>query len=403
MSFKTCERVVAAVSNRRSKNQPAKPLIFFSHATRLDGLETAATVKLLALSLLLLLAACDRTAVHTEAPPQTPTGVEQIQIPEHGAYTGAYIDFGETEDNVTLEGIERFETMVGKHQAIVASSSYWGQQTFPTDNVNLITRHGSIPLIFWSPWDKPYEEDKGPDRFSLAAILDGKFDDYIDQWAESARQFGHPMFVSFCNEMNGSWFPWSGCFYGANKILPGDGPKKFAGPEFFKKAYRYVVDRVRAKGARNIIWVFHLMNYSYPQDTWNLAAQYYPGSDYVDWLGLSVYGQQDAYDPWSNFLPLLEWPYEELRRLDSSKPFMLAEWGIGEFPKFGDKAHFISDFYNSIPTKFPKIKAAVFWHERWLNEDDSYSNLRVNSSQEALDAYRKGVASPYWLDHPSYR
>jgi beta-mannanase len=321
-------------------------------------------------------------------------------VPEHGAYTGAFIDFGDTEDDVTLEAIENFEDLVGKHQAIIASSSYWGEQTFPTENINLIWRHGSIPLIFWSPWDKPYDEDSGPDKFSLSAIIEGKWDAYIDQWAESARQFGQPMFVSFCNEMNGTWFPWSGCFYGGKNVVPGTNPKKYEGPEVFKTAYRHVVDRVRAKGATNILWVFHVMNYSYPQDVWNLAAQYYPGPDYVDWLGLSVYGEQDREDPWVDFIPLMEWPYEEMRRIDPGKPVMLAEWGIGEFPKFGKKSQFISDFFSSMKSKYPNVKAAVFWHERWQNEDDAYSNLRVNSTPEAQEAYRNGVGDPYWLGDP---
>ena len=38
-------------------------------------------------------------------------------------------DFGDVEDDVTLEMIEDFEEMVGKHQAVIASSSYWGEQT----------------------------------------------------------------------------------------------------------------------------------------------------------------------------------------------------------------------------------------------------------------------------------
>ena len=52
---------------------------------------------------------------------------QQLVVPDHGAYTGAYIDFGDEEDDVTLEAIENFEKMVGKHQAIVGSSSYWGE------------------------------------------------------------------------------------------------------------------------------------------------------------------------------------------------------------------------------------------------------------------------------------
>jgi hypothetical protein len=43
------------------------------------------------------------------------------------------------------------------------------------------------------------------------------------------------------------------------------------------------------------------------------------------------------------------------------------------------------------------VKAAVYWHERWQNVDQSYSNLRVNSSVESLNAYREGVANPDWL------
>src|SRR5207247_9633154 len=120
-----------------------------------------------------------------------------------------------------------------------------GEQTFPTANVNLIWRHGSIPMIFWSPWDKPYEENHGPDKFSLTNILAGQWDDYIDKWGEAARDFGQPMFVSFANEMNGSWFPWSGLFYGAGEPIPGE-KGKYQGTEMFKKAHRYVVDRVRA-------------------------------------------------------------------------------------------------------------------------------------------------------------
>src|ERR1700741_892328 len=80
-----------------------------------------------------------------------PSGPVEVVIPERGAYTGAFMDFGDAEDDVTLEMIEDFETLVGKHQAIIASSSYWGEQSFPVDNLNVIWRHGSLPLVFWSP------------------------------------------------------------------------------------------------------------------------------------------------------------------------------------------------------------------------------------------------------------
>lgn len=365
------------------------------------------TSHLLAALLLASLAACDRSASPTsDGPPSSHrpvAGELKLAIPQHGIYQGAYIDWGDKEDAVTFEAIDRFDKMVGKHQAIIASSSYWGEQTFPTENLDVIVNHGSIPLVFWSPWDKPYEESKGPDKYSLTSIIAGEHDAYIDMWAEKARDFGFPMIVSFANEMNGEWFPWSGVLYGGSKILPGTQPYKYEGPETFKKAYRHVVDRVRAKGAKNVQWVLHLMNYSLPQEPWNLAAEYYPGPDYCDWLGFSLYGVQFADDEWAPYYHLLDWPVEEMRRIDATKPVMVCEWGVGEFPTLGSKADWFRDAFKQMKDpKYANLKACVYWHERWQNDDGRYSNLHVNSSPEALAAYRQGVADPFYLADPVY-
>ncbi|MBE2204199.1 MAG: beta-mannanase [Chthoniobacterales bacterium] len=311
-------------------------------------------------------------------------------VPSAGLLFGAYMDFGETEDHVTLEGIQAFESLVGKAPAIIASSSYWGEQNFPKSNLALIDRHGAIPMIYWSPWDKPYVQNQGPDRFSLKEILSGKWDAYIDSWADGAKDFGKPFFVSFCNEMNGDWFPWSGVYYGGEN----------GGNEVFKQAWKYVVSRVRARGATNIRWVFHVNAFPGINEDWNLMASYYPGPDYVDWLGLSVYGKQFRSEGnWAEFRDLLAWPYEEISSLDPAKPVMLAEFGVGEFPKSGDKAKWIREALTLTP-KHPRIKAAIFWHERWQNEDGTYSNLRANSSPSALEAFRKGIARPEWVGSP---
>jgi Glycosyl hydrolase family 26 len=320
----------------------------------------------------------------------------EILLPATGAYTGAFMDFGDAEDEVTLETIEDFENLVGKRQAIIASSSYWGEQSFPSRNLDVIWRHGALPLVFWSPWDRPYEQNHGPDKFSLIAITEGKWDEYIDKWGDAAREFGKPMIVAFGNEMNGDWFPWSGWYYGADD-LTGDKPDQWEGPEHFKAAYRHVVDRVRARGAANIQWMFHTNNYSYPVDTWNFAAAYYPGPEYADWLGLSVYGQQFKDEPWANIPSLVDWPYEEMSRLDPKTPIMIAEWATGEFPRSGNKGAWIQDGLDLFRSRYPRIKAAVYWHERWQNPDLTYSNLRVNSSVESLEAYRKAVAHPDWV------
>src|SRR5438552_18702118 len=105
-----------------------------------------------ALSLALVLAGCGKPLSKTQMDPNGPV---EVAVPEHGAYTGAFMDFGDAEDDVTLETIEEFEQMVGKHQAIIASSSYWGEQNLPVYNLNVICRDASVPLVVWSAVDRP--------------------------------------------------------------------------------------------------------------------------------------------------------------------------------------------------------------------------------------------------------
>ncbi|WP_448383805.1 glycoside hydrolase family 26 protein [Desulfosoma sp.] len=312
-------------------------------------------------------------------------------------YTGAYIDFGDKEDAVSLEAIEDFERLVGRHQVVIASSSFWGEQNFPRRSMEIISRHGSVPLLFWSPWDRPYVEHRGPDRFDLRAILGGVWDAYIDQWADQARSYGKPILVDWGLEMNGNWFPWSGYFYRSrqkpsNRVAPREGP------ELYKKAFRYVVHRVRARGADRLLFGFHVNAVSDPNVKWNQMEAYYPGSDVVDWLGLSVYGKQfNDGEKWVGFREIMDRAYHALCRLNPDKPVILAEWGVGEFPKAGSKPQWLREAFTALADQYPRVKAAVYWHERWQNGDDTYSNLRVSSSPESLQAFREGIGRPYWV------
>ncbi len=326
----------------------------------------------------------------------------RITIPKGSAYAGAYIDFGEREDAVTREAIDRFDQMVGRQQAIVAFSSDWGNQAFPDRQLRIIYDYGAVPLVYWSPWDRgEMGSPPGAGRFNLQSILDGKWDAYIDMWATQSRALEKPLLVSWGLEMNGFWFPWSGSYSGRDKPVQGC-PKCFAGPETFKRAYRYVVDRVRARGATNIVWVWHANNTSDPEERWNAMAQYYPGPQYADWIAMSAYGTQYASEGWVSVDAAMVIPYTALSRVDETRPIMLAEWGVGEFPKKGDKGKWIAEFLERLPRDFPRIRAGVFWHERWQNADQSISNLRANSSPEALAAYRAGISNPFWLARPLF-
>ena len=70
----------------------------------------------------------------------------------------------------------------------------------------------------------------------------------------------------------------------------------------------------------------------------------------------------------------------------------------------GDKAAWIATAFDHMATRFPRLRAAVYWNERWQNSKTLlYSNLRVDSSPAALTSYQKGVAAPFWLADPIFR
>lgn len=332
-----------------------------------------------------------------------PSGPVELLLPATGAYTGAYVDFGEGEGDVTYDALMDFEKLTGKHLALVAFGSFWGEQQFPTKAANIIAAYGAVPLIFWSPWDRPYMENRGPDRFNVPDILAGHWDAYIDQWADGAKAYAKPLLVTWGLEANGSWFPWSGVFYGGGEVIgEEEGRTLYAGPELVKKANRYVIDRVRSRGVDNILWGFHANNASLPKASWNVMANYYPGDAYVDWLGLSAYGKLNRFDGSPDVNDILEDAYPALHQINPDKPMILAEWGVGEFIP-GEKPEFIRTAFKALKDSYPLFRAAVFWHERWETQEGTYANLRVNSSPASLAAYREGVADPYWLDRPQFR
>ncbi|RLC50782.1 MAG: hypothetical protein DRZ79_03845 [Candidatus Cloacimonadota bacterium] len=62
-----------------------------------------------------------------------------------------------------------------------------------------------------------------------------------------------------------------------------------------------------------------------------------------------------------------------------------------------DKAKWYLDAIETIQTKYTKIRIAVIYHDRWENSDGSWSDLRINSSPEALQAFQTGISSSYFI------
>ena len=121
----------------------------------------------------------------------------------------------------------------------------------------------------WEPWDHYLGSDQN--TFSLSGIASGEFDSYISNWGSQAARFGKPILVRFAHEMNGNWYPWS---IGVNGNTAAE----------YVAAFRHIHDLFVAAGATNVEWVW--CPNVLPGTSSDMATEY-PGSNYVNFLGLN--------------------------------------------------------------------------------------------------------------------
>jgi hypothetical protein len=246
-----------------------------------------------------------------------------------GIYHAAFPDFGGTEDVVSTQKITDFESLVNKNIAWAYFSNNWlNEIQFPINEVNIINSAGKIPFIRMMP--RTNFNEGGPDpNYTMQRILDGDFDTELTQWAIDAANTSSPLLVEFGTEVNGNWFPWNGQFNGA-EVTTAYGDQTLAdGPERFRDAYRHIIDICNNNGATNITWFFHVNAFGYPKTNWNKIENYYPGDNYIDWFGVSVYGPQRTEDDFQEFAEIMDVIYPELIEL-SNKPIAILEFAITE-------------------------------------------------------------------------
>jgi len=310
------------------------------------------------------------------------------QIP--GIYLGSF--HGTKSSSVSL-----FEK-IGKGVAISAAYLNWSSGF----NNGFLQANASVGRISFLTWEfTPGSSRKLADYEGrvLEGIIDGLYDPYLNSWAEGMKKFGKPVFLRFGHEMNGDWYPWSGVKNGGGTVDGYGSPELADGPERYVDAYRYVHDTFTNAGADNVLWVwcpnapFEVMEEAL--GSWNTAAAYYPGDDYVDWLcfdgynwGASSFGQQFN-ARWTSFDEIFGSSYAELQAINADKPIIIGEFASTE--EGGDKAAWIKDAFSSISLKYPQIRALIWFH---ISKETDW---RINSTDESLNAYREAVADDQWL------
>jgi beta-mannanase len=154
--------------------------------------------------------------------------------------------------------------------------------------------------------------------FSLANICAGRFDDDLKRWAEQARIFHSPILIEWGTEPNGEWFAWNGKWNG-NAV----------GPALYVQAYRHIVDVMRAVGADNLQWIWHVNWDDDPELHWNRLENYFPGENYCTWMAISAYGPLTprTVEGSEAFRYEIDQVYPRLRKLAPNKPIIVAEFG----------------------------------------------------------------------------
>ncbi|WP_163511474.1 DUF7594 domain-containing protein [Fodinicola acaciae] len=316
------------------------------------------------------------------AQPDPACPVSDKLVPSCGAWWGVAANplNGETWD----QALSNFETEIGR-SVDIAHFYKKSPEFFPSSTE--IARahdpaHPRILLINWKPQG---------DR-TWAQVAGGAVDAYIDQEASYLKKnFTDRFFLALHHEPEMDVNPTAGS---------GMTAKDYAA------MFRHVVERLRADGVTNAVFV---LNYLGTPD-WGSQPWFndlYPGDDVVDWIAEDPYVIRGS-DPWwtTTFGAAVDrkesghpqWPgfYSWAKQYHPDRPIMLAEWGVDEQPSDPDgKADF---FLNQIGgmQQYPNIKALVYWNSVPFHP---VGITRVDSSQPALDAYRKLSDIPF-LNQP---
>lgn len=280
---------------------------------------------------------------------------------EEPFFSGLYVP--ELENRNIKELLDHYEHELGVPFGLVSFYQAWGPQSlkeFPKKSLLEVYAHGAVPMITWEPWTNlfpVFSQDSAlqQNQKVMVAIVEGKFDDYIRGYAGKLNELGEPVFLRFAHEPDNPQYPWSKT--GGNS------------PEEYKKAWRYVNDIFREEGAENVIWVWN------PWKDVNMK-EYYPGGDYVDWIGVTGlnYGLAAGDGLWHSFASLYE-PYryqisffEDLSIM--KKPVMIAEFGTT--PYGGSQAEWTEEALYNIRNRYPEIQGLVFFYSKedknWATE-----------------------------------
>jgi beta-mannanase len=280
-----------------------------------------------------------------------------------GCFTGAFIA-----DNPRSSDILEFKNSYGRRPYLVMVFLDWLK--LPDQRIiKDIYAQGCVLFLTWEPWDSLKKEG-----IDFDSLLSGRYDSYIKDFALQLKGIKKVVYLRFGHEMNGNWYPWSGQKIGKDKYI---------------KVYRYVNNIFKDAKADNVKWVFSFNWEDVPREG-NHFSLYYPGDDYVDYLGIDGYnwGDSQSWSKWMSFKDIFVPVYNEIS-LKFNRPVLISEFGSAS--SGGDKTQWIKEALVSIKA-MGKIKGFVLFN---VNKETEW---KFSPQTKAGRELKRALRDSYYQD-----
>ena len=276
---------------------------------------------------------------------------------------GAWVGGSGTYPQPTKSNVEAFQTLQNRHLDIISVFVVWNTNDWAWTKTyaDVAEDNKSILLVTWMA-----------NGYATQQIIDGEADTYLNAYAQGVKSFGKEIWLRPFHEANGDWYDW-----GIAKSGAGNTNQTLIG------AWKHVVTIFRNQGVTNVKWVWTTNATNSGSATF---TGWFPGDDWVDMVSIDGYnwGTAQSWSSWQSFTQVFTPAYNALSI--SSNPLFIPEFSCSEHG--GNKAQWITDMFNDIPAKFPRIFALMWFSQSKSAEAD----WAVNTSDAALNAWKEGIS-----------
>lgn len=146
-------------------------------------------------------------------------------------------------------------------------------------------------------------------------ICRGRVDEQFRRLAKDIKAYAQPVLFRLNNEMNTDWTSYCGM-------------QTMLDPDIFIDTWRRLYDIFKEEGVDNCIWIWNPVATSCPHSNWGDRLNYWPGSDYVQMLGLTYY-QMNNEDKCESFKTMYTELYNKNTPWFDNFPAIIGEFGCG--------------------------------------------------------------------------